>query len=82
MRWATKVRHAAQLGLRSDALGTKCEMIKAAKLVAARGGKVLLVKRRSDGLWIFLGGHLGVDRTVIILSHFQNRTDHLGTVGP
>jgi len=31
-------------------------MIKAAKLVVARKGKVLLVKRRTDGLWMFPGG--------------------------
>jgi 8-oxo-dGTP diphosphatase len=31
-------------------------MAKASKLVAAKGGKVLLVLRRSDGLWMFPGG--------------------------
>jgi 8-oxo-dGTP diphosphatase len=31
-------------------------MAKASKLVAARGGKVLLVRRRVDGLWMFPGG--------------------------
>jgi len=31
-------------------------MVKAAKLVVTRGGKVLLVKRRRDGLWMFPGG--------------------------
>jgi len=31
-------------------------MIMASKLVAPRGGKVLLVKRRADGLWMFPGG--------------------------
>jgi len=31
-------------------------MAKASKLVAARRGKVLLVKRRSDGLWMLPGG--------------------------
>ncbi|MET3997846.1 8-oxo-dGTP diphosphatase [Bradyrhizobium sp. RT9b] len=32
------------------------EMAKASKLVAAKRGKVLLVRRRSDGLWMFPGG--------------------------
>jgi 8-oxo-dGTP diphosphatase len=31
-------------------------MAKSSKLVAAKRGKVLLVKRRSDGLWMFPGG--------------------------
>ncbi|MBR0778170.1 NUDIX hydrolase [Bradyrhizobium diazoefficiens] len=31
-------------------------MAKSSKLVAARRGKVLLVRRRSDGLWMFPGG--------------------------
>jgi 8-oxo-dGTP diphosphatase len=31
-------------------------MAKSAKLVAVRRGKVLLVRRRSDGLWMFPGG--------------------------
>lgn len=31
-------------------------MAKASKLVAARRGKVLLVRRRVDGLWMFPGG--------------------------
>ena len=31
-------------------------MAKASKLVAAKRGKVLLVRRRSDGLWMFPGG--------------------------
>ncbi len=31
-------------------------MSKSAKLVAARRGKVLLVRRRRDGLWMFPGG--------------------------
>jgi 8-oxo-dGTP diphosphatase len=31
-------------------------MAKSSKLVAAKGGKVLLVRRRSDGLWMFPGG--------------------------
>jgi ADP-ribose pyrophosphatase YjhB (NUDIX family) len=31
-------------------------MAKASKLVAARRGKVLLVRRRADGLWMFPGG--------------------------
>ena len=32
------------------------EMAKSSKLVAAKRGKVLLVRRRSDGLWMFPGG--------------------------
>jgi ADP-ribose pyrophosphatase YjhB (NUDIX family) len=31
-------------------------MTKASKLVAAKRGKVLLVRRRRDGLWMFPGG--------------------------
>jgi 8-oxo-dGTP diphosphatase len=31
-------------------------MAKASKLVAAKRGKVLLVRRRRDGLWMFPGG--------------------------
>jgi ADP-ribose pyrophosphatase YjhB (NUDIX family) len=31
-------------------------MAKASKLVAAKGGKVLLVRRRADGRWMFPGG--------------------------
>lgn len=31
-------------------------MAKSSKLVAAKRGKVLLVRRRSDGLWMFPGG--------------------------
>ena len=31
-------------------------MAKSSKLVAARRGKVLLVRRRCDGLWMFPGG--------------------------
>ncbi|WP_338690082.1 MULTISPECIES: NUDIX hydrolase [unclassified Bradyrhizobium] len=31
-------------------------MPKSSKLVAAKRGKVLLVRRRSDGLWMFPGG--------------------------
>jgi 8-oxo-dGTP diphosphatase len=31
-------------------------MAKASKLVAAKRGKVLLVRRRCDGLWMFPGG--------------------------
>jgi 8-oxo-dGTP diphosphatase len=31
-------------------------MAKSARLVAAKRGKVLLVRRRSDGLWMFPGG--------------------------
>jgi len=31
-------------------------MVKAAKLVVSRRGRVLLVKRRRDGLWMFPGG--------------------------
>lgn len=31
-------------------------MTKSSKLVAAKRGKVLLVRRRSDGLWMFPGG--------------------------
>ena len=31
-------------------------MAKASKLVAARHGKILLVRRRRDGLWMFPGG--------------------------
>jgi 8-oxo-dGTP diphosphatase len=31
-------------------------MAKASKLVAVRGGRVLLVRRRCDGLWMFPGG--------------------------
>jgi 8-oxo-dGTP diphosphatase len=31
-------------------------MAKSAKLVAVKRGKVLLVRRRSDGLWMFPGG--------------------------
>lgn len=31
-------------------------MTKASKLVAAKGGKVLLVRRRVDGRWMFPGG--------------------------
>lgn len=31
-------------------------MAKSSKLVAARRGKVLLVRRRADGLWMFPGG--------------------------
>jgi 8-oxo-dGTP diphosphatase len=31
-------------------------MAKASKLVAAKRGKVLLVRRRGDGLWMFPGG--------------------------
>lgn len=31
-------------------------MTKASKLVAAKGGKVLLVRRRIDGRWMFPGG--------------------------
>lgn len=31
-------------------------MARSSKLVAAKGGKVLLVRRRSDGLWMFPGG--------------------------
>src|ERR1700742_4868768 len=31
-------------------------MAKSCKLVAARRGKVLLVRRRADGLWMFPGG--------------------------
>jgi len=32
------------------------EMAKSSKLVAAKGGRVLLVRRRRDGLWMFPGG--------------------------
>src|SRR3954465_5711022 len=32
------------------------DMAKSSKLVAAKRGKVLLVRRRSDGLWMFPGG--------------------------
>lgn len=31
-------------------------MAKASKLIAVKGGKVLLVRRRVDGLWMFPGG--------------------------
>ena len=31
-------------------------MAKSSKLVALRGGKVLLVRRKSDRLWMFPGG--------------------------
>ncbi|MCA1454032.1 NUDIX hydrolase [Bradyrhizobium sp. BRP22] len=31
-------------------------MAKSSKLVAAKGSRVLLVRRRSDGLWMFPGG--------------------------
>src|ERR1700755_2138167 len=31
-------------------------MAKSSKVVAAKGGKVLLVRRRSDGRWMFPGG--------------------------
>jgi 8-oxo-dGTP diphosphatase len=32
------------------------ELAKSSKLVAAKNGRVLLVRRRSDGLWMFPGG--------------------------
>jgi 8-oxo-dGTP diphosphatase len=37
---------------------------KSSKLVAARDGRVLLVRRRSDGLWMFPGGRRRRGETV------------------
>ncbi len=39
-------------------------MAKSSKLVAAKRGKVLLVRRRSDGLWMFPGGRRRARETV------------------
>lgn len=38
-------------------------MAKSSKLVAAKRGRVLLVRRRSDGLWMFPGGRKGPRET-------------------
>jgi ADP-ribose pyrophosphatase YjhB (NUDIX family) len=37
-------------------IGVEGKMAKSSKLVAAKRGKVLLVRRRVDGLWMFPGG--------------------------
>jgi 8-oxo-dGTP diphosphatase len=39
-------------------------MAKSSKLVAAKNGRVLLVRRRSDGLWMFPGGRRRRGETV------------------
>ena len=36
--------------------GVYAEMTKSSKLVAAKRGRVLLVRRKRDGLWMFPGG--------------------------
>jgi 8-oxo-dGTP diphosphatase len=38
-------------------------MARSSKLVAARKGRVLLVRRRRDGLWMFPGGRRRVDES-------------------
>src|SRR6201993_369526 len=37
-------------------MGAERKMAKSSKLVAAKRGRVLLVRRRSDGRWMFPGG--------------------------
>src|SRR5262249_32410639 len=44
------------MAISSDLARPERKMAKSSKLVAARRGRVLLVRRRRDGLWMFPGG--------------------------